>query len=170
MTSYVDVGLETCWLADSRISDMFFWQKWKKSNKRLRNDCSNEGHNKKMKQKFCQKNQNSPGFWKYQQWRLENQWWRLKKLETLRSLIWLWYHVNKNCISYSYLESIQPMKYTHNNGKERIRRNPYKDYIHTYTHNYIYIHSCTHNCTTYTVVYYSYISSTAAYYNYDNIQ
>ena len=34
--------------------------------------------------------------------KINNEGW--KKLETLRSLIWLWYHVEKNCISFHIVE------------------------------------------------------------------
>ena len=97
---------------------------------------------------------------KTKQWMLENQQWRLKKIENPMSLIWLWYNMKKNWICHSYFKSIQPKKYIYIYVQQQKRKNKerslqIRDYIHKYIHNYIY--SCIHNCITSKVVYYSYI-------------
>ena len=120
--------------------------------------------------KVLPKNQTSPSFWKNQQWRLENQRWRLKKLENPKDFDLALIPCGENLYIFSYIENIQPMKYIYNSGKERKKKKKKnkdeslqsRNYIQKYTPSYMYIQLYTqlynlYNCILQLYIFYNYI-------------
>ena len=116
----------------------------------MRNDCSNEGHNKKMKQKFCQKNQNSPGFWKKPAMKAGKSMMKAEKIRNPEQLNLALIPCEEKLyfllISWKYTTNeIYTQQRKRKNKEERIRRNPYKSrIIYIHIHITIYIYTAAH--------------------------